>query len=378
VAGHPIKSIEGVRVASLNGWIGIDIEDIDLEEATFIYDGWDGTSELSVDFKGKPNDDGTLMENASDQVKDILATILETDIDTASFVTAKGLLDRGNYYSEPRRITTLKPSIYITEYTDAYTVISELSKHVGSYLYSNELGKYVFKVFQPEPGEGKLIIQEGDFKKESFGIEIPTKGIISQVHSKFANRLCEGWGVDRIDERNRNQYLRDEKMKMIVYPEAKLSEYDDCGIYNQRRLIYEGEHNHLYTMDLLVGDAFFLKPGDYIHFQYGLLSSGGYIHDIILELYQVKYSYFPESKVSVVAGNMHGFTGLIGFLVDEAETLPARFSSLAGYGDGSITWKKAWHRLIKDYARQNYNYLTDEYGFADPADPESFIPGCLF
>jgi len=46
----------------------------------------------------------------------------------------------------------------------------------------------------------------------------------------------------------------------------------------------------------------------------------------------------------------------------------------ASLGGGSAEfWDAGWTDEQKAYAKQNFGYWCDEDGFADPADPESYL-----
>jgi hypothetical protein len=78
VAGHAIQGFFGIRMKSaVTGyWVDTTFTTIDGSLAEFTVTDWDMKAEIAVDFFGKMNLDGTLMDNPADVVKDILMTYL--------------------------------------------------------------------------------------------------------------------------------------------------------------------------------------------------------------------------------------------------------------------------------------------------------------
>lgn len=85
VAGHAIQGFFGIRMKSaVSGyWVNTDFTTKNNSLAEFTVTGdegkndyWDMKAEMAVDFFGKVNPDGSLMDNPADVVKDVLMTYL--------------------------------------------------------------------------------------------------------------------------------------------------------------------------------------------------------------------------------------------------------------------------------------------------------------
>lgn len=96
IADHRIFSIDEVRVSMNSRWDIINIGILDLLDGEFTLPTWDGTSSISVDFRGKTNSNGTWMDNVSDIVQDLLVFIGETQFNTDSFVNSHKKVVLGN------------------------------------------------------------------------------------------------------------------------------------------------------------------------------------------------------------------------------------------------------------------------------------------
>jgi hypothetical protein len=372
-AGHRIKSIGQVRADNSSYWEGVTVTDTNISDASFVFSDWDGSQELSVDIEGKTDENGFLIDNPSDIIKDLLATIGETDIDVTSFATSKTALDRGQYLPSGQRITTSPVSVYLAEETDVFDVISEINQAVGSYLYSDANGKYHYDVFEIDRGEGLSVFKEEQIT--DFETETETTERISYAKVSYARRNVEGWAPQTQIERKKNQYARNGKGRTSSEVEVKLPTFEDAVTFANKLFIYNGELNHVYSFKLLPATALLLTPGQQIHIQYEYdEETGRYTHDFICEIYEMKFDVVKFDGVEIVAGNRHGYGDKPGFWCEDNVTIPARYSGLAGYGDGSANvWKKSWHPQIKSWCRQNMGYWTDDNGFADSTDPESYM-----
>ena len=120
-------------------------------------------TEVSVDLRGRKNDDGTLMVNASDVVEDLLlyAGILAASIDSTALTAAFNALDRGSD-RDGERITSRALSLYLSEARELTDIFDEINFLVGSFLFVDADGKYHYEVFLPTTGEGLTAFDELD------------------------------------------------------------------------------------------------------------------------------------------------------------------------------------------------------------------------
>jgi len=376
VAGHSVYSIDRARAEKDDVLSGIAITSIDLTNARFIYALWDGQQEVTVDVTGKVDSDGELIQNAADIVEDIITNCGITNVNAASFLAAHNILDRGYYYPGNTRLSSFSPCVYMGSPTNALDTISEINSTVGAYLYINEAGEYCYKIFEPERVENLTSFKEDSIAELT--VEVETDNRPSYLHVKYAKRNDEDWAVDYIIEKDRNQYLRDEKSEIKDERDVIVSDEENAALYANKVMIYEGNINKVFKIEFNDPKAALLRQAEQFHLQFELdTETNKYTFDEVLEVYSMSFDPSNMDKITVVAGNRHGFGDLPGYWVGDSETLPTRFASLAGYGSGSIVWNKAWHRRIKDWARQNYGYWTDDNGFADSSDPDSYIPSCL-
>jgi hypothetical protein len=98
----------------------------------------------------------------------------------------------------------------------------------------------------------------------------------------------------------------------------------------------------------------------------------------VLEVLEVGIN-LSTATASLTCGNLRNWGADAGFWVDTL-ALPTRFAAETGYSTGatSLDWNILWSDTIKAWAKQNVGYWTDANGFADSADPDSFIPSTWF
>lgn len=376
VADHAIKSFLDVRVSTSNGWVtsAFASQDLALGEFTLGPD-WDGESSPSVDFQGKTNTDGTLMDNAADIVRDLLENYIgETDLNTASFDAAYELLDYGNIFNSVHRKTVMKPSVYVIEQQDAYQLINIVNSFVGAFLYVDANGQYNYKVFFPESRKDLPTFGDDDGLQDFSLVNAPNNKL-SKLNTSYARRESEDWGQGFTVEKKSNQYRHGQPTPVSDAEEVPTVDFEDADYQARRKLIFDGEPlvNHKFSLKNALG--FLLRPGDKVHVQYKAKNDGSqtYTLDAVLDITSITYN-LSETKVELETTNQRGWADSSGFWVSDVETLPSFLSGLTGYGSGSIVWNKNWHRQIKDYARQSYGYWTTDEGYADATDPESFMP----
>lgn len=325
-------------------------------------------AQLAVDFEGKTDADGNMMANPVDIIEDLLATVGETNLNAASFTEAAARLNIGtDQYGGT--VTVRKPSVNLEEPTEVYDVIGEILAVIGGYLYSDANGQFTIGIMLPEPGEDLPLIQDVDlleFEEEQRG-----SGIITKLVTRYAENDQENEAQVHEETRTDLQRVSNQPEPSVEDSTVTLYEEADVRYQAQRKLILEGQPIRKYQISV-PWNSLTRRPGEQVHLQ---TTQRGV--DEILEIIEVRID-IGSKRVRLTLGNLRGFEDSPGFWVADADVLPSRFATLAGYGSGSLVWNSSWDPEIKKWARQNVGYWTDENGFADPTDPESFIPSAWF
>lgn len=418
VADHPIISFDGLRIQSNNNWnTGVfgykdtstgefsPLGTVDPITQAVTY--WNGKDAVSVDFTGKPISSGLftdanlfyvsglvpsgsvpnwVMDNAADQVYDLLANVLgEKGMDANSFIESHKRLDAGYNVFNGQRSTQARYSLYIDDSkkdTDAFNIIADMNGLVYSTLFIDSFGNYHYKVFQPLQASGLPTF--GDESIDNF-VEITgdsNYSIVSKTAVTYAQRLSENWGEFIQQETPSNQWTHGNPSPVIDTVNLSTSFNSDANYWQQKDLNINGKQFRTYQMDIYNPSAFSLQVGDQVHIQHKFNTrTNTYFRDVVLNLISSTLD-ISGPKITVVGTDMHGLRDTTGFWAGDNDKLPAQFAGLQGYVSGDVSpWNPAWHDSIKTYCRQNYGYWKNDLGFVEVsgiADPGSYLAGRWF
>lgn len=385
VASHAIYSLDAVRIldSTTNLWNDSSFATTTLSDGTFtLGSDWTPTKSVSVDFKGRLNNDGSFMNNASDIMADLLTQVGQgSSLDSASFLASKNLLDLGFDSFAPatnNRLVYLKPSFYINESQNVTDIINAMNAFVGALLYVDANGNYHYVVFDPQrrtnlPSFDDTSLQGWDDETE----EILNYTSVTSIHSL---RLADAWGEEISYSIPPSKYLHKQPQNINAQPNVPTSDATDANLFVQRFMIFQGRPSRIFQGDIIRSDGFLLNPGDQIHVYYNKSTKTGVnFIDQVLDIIQITYNLEggdnKTATVTVYCSNLRGWADQPGWWGEDNQTLPPSFSQLAGYGDGTMnTWNRNWDPIIKAYARQASGWCTDDNGYADPVDPASWIP----
>lgn len=350
----------------ITAWDNINFATKDLTNGEFtLGDDWSIGQEISVDLKGKRSS-GALIENSVSIVEDLLTTVGATNLNTASFTAAKAKLVLGTERNGRTRHTR-SASLYASSATEVLELIGDILAQIGGYLYSDELGQFTVGIFTPQPGEDLPIID--DLELLDFGQTAETKEIITTAQQTYAKREKDDYVQNLQTTSTATGYINDQPEPVVKEFANTFATKRDARNFNQRTIVYRGKPLHVTTISV-PWTQFLRQPGEQVHFV-----SDRYEMDDVMEVLEVRTD-LGQKRVTLTLGNLRNFEDAPGFWVDSAAILPVRFSDLTSYNSGSLVWDATWHTDIKVWARQNVGYWTDANGFADPDDPQSFIPSC--
>ena len=317
-----------------------------------------------VDFTGKPNVYGDAIVSCPDVIQDLLLSVGETDINVASFSEATriltlGILETGaNFYMR-------QLALYISSKKSVSEIISDINAVCGSFVYSDNNGKYYLKIFVPKVRSVLFDVDESDIYdwQEIAGVD----KILTKFSTKYLIDAGREYSQAYEFERTDSQAINNQPEPVEKVVELPFSEESDAQEYAQRMSLQQSYPLKKFSCSMkwkgwsyLLGDQITIKHS----------ARGVYGKYEVLE----RNVDLGSMTVKFVLGNLRGYEDRPGWWVDSAGTLPTQFSALAGYGAGSLTWNASWHPDIKRWARNNCGYWTDDNGFASSSDPDSFIP----
>jgi len=285
-------------------------------------------------------------------------------IDVDTFLESYNRLKVG-VDSDGNPVVSRAISLYIEKETEAAEIISRINASVGSYLFNGHDGKYRYKIFEPEPGDSLMTFDES----EIFSLEEMTDAteIISKVKAEYQYRAQQDYSQVYFHERAQSQYLQGASSAVLkTLEKLPIDARNDALYISQRTAQMEGERQKYYEGEFSAR-AWPLLPGDFIRVVYER-------HGInaVLEILGVKKKLGARVSVSLVLGNLHGLDGGFLFLSDDSPVFP---DSLGGASCDA--WDSGWSNEQKAWARQNIGYITDDNGFSDPTDSESFMAGIV-
>ncbi len=366
VAGHAIFDFLGCRVkdGTTETWTDVPFATTDKANGEFTLTSyaWDRKAQVAVDFAGKKDAAGNLMDNAADIVQDILTTYLgvaASEIHTASFLESHTRLYLGTD-PDGRPVNARRPSLYLSKAEDATKIFGKINAIVGSYLFPDASGVYRYVVFEPEPGDSAPVFDKAQGDLFSFVEDVTAEEIISSVRGAYQYRTRQDYPQVVLYERAQAQYLQGSQAAVLFDEEVSCDRMNDALTWAQREARLRGERQQIYKAQVS-HRGWTLLPAQQIwimHARYGI--------NQIFEVLEVKRNLSNTLRVELVLGNLHGFGIEAGFLSADSPVFPASL------GGGSVeVWDKNWTASQKAWARNNIGYISDDNGFADATDPAS-------
>lgn len=299
----------------LTVWQVANFATVDPQNATFtLGEDWDRSAAVAVDFSGRVNQDGTLMENAADVVADLLDYAGEIQLDAESFAASRRILRTGvNRWGE--EVTHLAVALYLDEKKAVRDTIAAICEAVGASFFVDFDGLWRFVVFNPVRGATLDYAKDGLLRtfteKQILGPvakNSDARAVFSKVTVHFNPRVEEKWDQSLVVERPLNQYVHNLPDLALVEREPALFRRADTRYFGQRLLTTEGEELVKYSFHLPLA-AFFLLPTERIH-----VTHTRYQLDAVLEVIEATYD-LTRSQVKVVAGNQRAWGDSFGFWV---------------------------------------------------------------
>lgn len=367
VANHAIRDFVGVRVYKDDKWTAVSFASTDktLGEFTLSSANWSSGEDVSVDFIGKENPDGTLMDNPIDVIEDILTHIGETDLNSSSFSTAVARLEMGT--DSNGEVVVRRPvSLYLNEKRDALEVIGEINMMAGTYLFSDASGQWKAGTFAPEQGEG--LDELGSIDYADISEEYDGQSRVSKVTVNYAYREQDEYAQVYSLERASNQYIGTDLSAIVEEYDIATSEYRAAQFFAQRQLLMHGKPARFWTIKVPYR-GLTKEPGDQIR-----LTNTRTGLDVVAEILENRTSFGGAIPTStLLCGELHNYAANTGFWVADSATLATRLADETGYSSGADEWSSSWSSTIKTWAKQNRGYWTDDNGFADSSDPDSHL-----
>lgn len=350
VCDHPMRSFDGVKVRNPDTgvWESVDFLAVDEANGIFRLDpaDWQDGLDVSVDFQGWVDDNAHLQTNSSDVMRAIIEKFGETSLDEDSFDDAHDVLDIGYLFIDAtRRVTRRNVSLYLDQQFELLDIARRINVVVGSYLTTDEQGRFRYQVFRPQQGKDLEVITDSEILDGSFQVYNESGTDISSVAALFGSRPQEDIKEITTVSRPINQYVRDRPEALAKTISLDTTDRADARRICQRILTLAQSRKIRYKLKLK-WLGFTMRVGDQIRLEYdrhGL--------DQVLEILEWKPSIGQKSMVELTLGNLHGYDDICGFWVESTDTTP----------DGDPL---TWDGTERKYKRQNSGHWHNGQWFA--------------
>lgn len=344
-------------------WITSNFETIDPSSGEFTLGvDWTVGEEVVVDFYGKVDSGGNYIENPIDIIEDLLTVAGETNLNSASFASARAKFVLGTDENNAE-VNVMRPSIFQADQAEIQSIIGDVLRLCRSYMYSNNTGEYYVGVFSPSQGESLAEIDDSEIV--SLDKRFSADELVTDVNAEYLRRELESVSQSVNETAEELQFAHDQPVPAVNTEELPTAFERDARYWAQAFLFMSGNPVAKHQL-VTVWKHMRISPGDQI-----VINSTAYRTNSAYEVLEKRLD-LNGLKVTLVLGEMRAFKDSPGHWVNDTDVLPSRFSTLAGYGTGSLAWNDSWDEEIKRWARLNVGYWTDANGFASTADAKSF------
>lgn len=363
VAGHAIYAF---RLFYDDGEL-IEVTSIDTNNASFIYSGWDGESEVTVDFIGKAGSDGFPISNSSDVVKDLLTTYLEADdssstedLDLDSFSDARDYWVLGARRRPTREVHKYSANLYITNKGKLSKYVEDILADAWANIYRNRSGAWKLAYWKPVVSEGLERYTDGDVI--SMTRTVHNKASTSKVVVRYreSNRVKQVVELENEEWANR----RGVSIHTIEEINTLLWERREADVRASRASYMLGKSTELWEVEC-GPRGLMLEPGDYIK-----IDSDDYGVDGVFEILEVDADYLG-AVMNLVVSPMRGLQRRPLFLMETSATFPARLG-----GGSAANWSHIWSEDQKLWAEENGAYMPEgeRQMVSDAASSPTYYP----
>jgi hypothetical protein len=362
LAGHAITALQATRVnqpSAGNVWNTVTPASVNLTTAQFTLNSgdWAYGQYVVCDVQGKPKADGTLMENPSDQIKDLLAQVNTTNINAASFTAAYNFYDVG-YTNPPNgtrpnptyRVTRCAVGLYLDGQDSILNIINKITSHARCYFFADIGGNFRLVPFKVQESRNMNTLTDPDvvdFQEQ--GVDATTD-FLSSFSVTYGNRPKENYCQQVTYKRPKNQYLRNQPMPVADSFDSLFYKAADALEYAAWNVNYYDLAPRSFTVTTKWA-CFTWQPGDQFYLNYTEENLA-----VVLEIQEVELDLL-EHQVILTCGTVRGFQNCPGFWISPSDTCP----------DGSgMTWNGA-NRAFKTLNTGTYMSPTD-FAMAVPTD----------
>ena len=341
--------VKGVNVSHLSG----SIVDASFKLATSTYSPGD---EVTVDVHGYAS--GTIIENPVIITRKIGEQIGETYTSTIWNQTAMS--------SAIVEADDFPVGLSVTEFTKAIDVVSDLMKSCLGNFYNDNDGLYAVSIWNPDIEEDMSEVNEIDILEGS--LKAVAKN--DDIRKTISIGWMKNWNNDTYSYKQKSNTVTERLYgitKSITIP-TLLSTIAGVNIYLDRiSLLHKNATiNISFTTKLQLS---LHNIGDRIIVTFKRRSTDNNLSWLDYKVVEIKgiAKNFISNTVNLLCDDLKGIGSEVGNWTSNTPEFPL------SVGGGSATpWDPAWSLEKKVYAKNFFGYWTDDDGFIDSTDPESW------
>jgi hypothetical protein len=339
-------------------------DSINLSTGEFTYTGWDGSSELYVDYTAD-------LDNPVDLMKEVFTGSvrgvgLPLDfLDTAS--TGKGFGTNGariHYIIGTNTATNAEVSLYqmglhIDEPTEVRDILAIIQENSFSFIFQDLAGLWQFKPWLPVPGEGLDVISK-DINDGENKPMVSVAGSATKVIAKYRINDIKKSAQRVIASDDERRQLRGLTAHTVLEKNLRMVNRNGATDWVQKTNYMRGRPRRSFKFRA-TSELKQAEPGDFWRLSYAPQNI-----DEIVMLTSVR-QVPGEMTVDVEAIDNFAFRSEVGFYTADAPlTFPASLGggSFSDWSDANTPEKKLW-------VKENWGIYHDDNGYIDELDPEA-------
>ena len=298
-------------------------------------------------------------DNPIEQLKDIASNVLSIPYNS------------DNYNTSTVSAAVTDASIFpcglaITESTSFLDIIGDLMKSCMGSFFADNTGVYSINIWDVEVEADLLNIDFNDITENTF----TALSRIVDIRKTMRVGWRKNWGEDKysyiqLSSATTEKVYGITKTKTITTLQSTSAGVDiliaRLGMIFESETIRMSFLSKIQLADKNIGDritvSFKRQDAD---------SNIEWIDSLPVEINKIIKDY-KENEISIEVDDLKGVGTAVGTWTSDAPVFPAYL------GGGSMAiWDSSWSTTQKQYAKANNGYWSDDDGFADPSDAESF------
>lgn len=297
--------------------------------------------------------------NPIEQIKSVASNVLSVPYNSDNYNTSTvsiAVTDAEDYPC----------GLAVTEYVSFLEIIGQYMKSIMGSFFNDNSGKYSVKIWNTDIGEDLTTVDFSDIVEGSFNNASKTEDIRKIIRVGWN----KNWGENTFAYKQLTSSITEKiygitKTKTIPTLQSTSAGVDillaRLGIIFETETIRMKFETKIQLADKNISDRI------QISFKRQARDSNiEWMDSSPIEINMINKD-FINNKITVEADDLKGIGGSVGIWTDDTMDFPASMG-----GGSMITWDSSWSDEKKSYALSHAGYWTDDDGFIDSDDSESY------